>query len=138
MAKTAAKPDYRKALNTMLLFYYECEGPFPISTELHRNGIHFKASDIMATINTLITDGHIQDVAPGFSAIPLCVITGSGRVFHEQGGYKDDTTQFDKMVKWIKNNKVFSWFLLSFVAISALIGLVVSGIAIYEFFSKLV
>lgn len=130
------KPDYRKALNTMLLFYYEHGGAYPITTELHRNGIHFKENDIHATIDTLIMDGHIKDVAPGHARIPVCAITGSGRVFYEQGGYQDNTTRFDKMIKWAKNNKFVAWLLIGFTVCAALVGLAVSVIAVYEFFTK--
>ncbi|MEQ8908163.1 MAG: hypothetical protein RIC95_03145 [Vicingaceae bacterium] len=130
------KPDYRKALNTMLSLYYKKDGAFQISREIHHNGIHFKANDIMACINTLMDDGHIKDLAPGYSMIPLCAITGKGKVFHEQGGYQDDSTRFDKIVKWAKNNKFLAWILIVFVVVAALIGFVVSLIAIYEFFNK--
>lgn len=129
----SSKPDYRQFLNTMLLFYYESDGAFLITHTLHRNGIDFSINDIITCINTLIEDGHVKHLAPGYTRIPVCIITGSGRVFHENGGYKDDSTHFDKIVKWAKNNKVFAWVLISFFVVTAFIGVVVSLITIYEF-----
>ena len=130
------QPDYRKALNTMLSLYYEKNGGFQISREIHHNGIHFKVNDVMACINTLMDDGYIKDLAPGYSMIPLCAITGKGKIFHEQGGYQDNTTKFDKMVKWAKNNTVLAWILIVFIVVSAIIGFAVSVISVYEAFGK--
>ncbi len=50
------------------------------------------------------------------------------------GGYQDETTKFDKIIKWAKNNKLIAWVLIAFVVVSALIGVAVSLISIIEFF----
>lgn len=135
MSKAEQLTDYRKALNTILSLYYEKKGGFQIARELHRNGIHFKVNDIMATINTLMDDGYIKNLTPGYSMIPPCAITARGRVFYEQGGYQDNSTHFDRIVKWAKNNKFLAWLLIIFLVVSALIGIAVSITSLIDFFA---
>lgn len=44
-----------------------------------------------------------------FPAFPIASITGQGRVFFEQGGYRDTTTYLDRLLDQAKNRPVLVW-----------------------------
>jgi len=47
--------------------------------------------------------------ATGCAAFQVASITGQGRIFHEQGGYRDTTTYLDRLVERAKNKPVLVW-----------------------------
>ena len=51
--------------------------------------------------------------------------------FHEQGGYRDESTVFDRIVKRAKNNPVLAWTILIFTVLAAIAGLL--GVVMQEF-----
>lgn len=80
------KLDFRRTLNTVLGVYYDKASPIFIHQELAHE---FSSHDLTAAFGTLVKDGYVEQVAPGYSAVPLGCITGQGRIFHEnrlQGG----------------------------------------------------
>jgi uncharacterized protein YqhQ len=131
-----SEPDFRKELNTILNIYYDRRNILHIHQEVSRLNLPISKADVNAAYSTLMKDKHIEHAyhEEGFIKIPVGSITGQGRIFFEAGGYQDETTQFDKIIKWTKNNKFLAWLLIAFVVISALIGVAVSIITIVEFF----
>ncbi|MGV8878081.1 MAG: hypothetical protein ACOH2A_03515 [Sphingobacteriaceae bacterium] len=103
------KPDFRKTLNTVLDIYYHKANPVYIHMEL---GNTFSPHDLTAAFGTLVKDGHMEHLAPGYSAIPLGCITGKGRIFLEAGGYKDETTKVDRIIRWAKNHPAIFWLFI--------------------------
>lgn len=120
----SAKPDFRQTLNLMLGIYYERKGAVFMHKEVHDANIPVHQADVSSGITTLLNDGHIEQVAPGFSAHPIAAITGSGRIFYEQGGYQENTTRFDKVVRWAKNHIIVAWILLAFLILTSVSGII--------------
>ena len=97
-------PDSRQLLNKVLEHYYKRGGPIHLLGDAHdgRN----------AAYTTLPHDGHIEQVKvsdPNFQPIPVASITGQGRVFLEQGGYRDTTPYLDRLLERAKNKPVLVW-----------------------------
>jgi hypothetical protein len=103
------KPDFRKTLNNVLDVYCQKAGPVYIHMEL---GNAFSSHDLTAAFGTLVKDGHVEHVAPGYSAVPLGCITGKGRIFLEAGGYRDETTKVDRIIRWAKNHPAIFWLFI--------------------------
>jgi len=118
------KQDSRESLNLALKIYYHS----PVATTLYKgfeeHGLPCNHIIAKGIDNTLERDGHITVVGKGHSMTPPGMITGQGRVFYESGGYKDNTSRFDKAMFWMKNHKVISWILFGTVGISSVIGFV--------------
>lgn len=114
-----SKKDFRKTLNLMLSIYYEHGGPLFIHQEIDNrkiSGITFEEAS--AGFNTLHKDDYVEHVAPGFSSVPCGAIAGKGRIFYESGGYQDQTTKVDKLIKWARNHTIISWIIVGFIALS--------------------
>lgn len=130
--------DSRQLLNLILSHYYKRAGAIHLLGDAHDGRIKLSARDAMAAYSTLIKDGHIEHVMPTdprFAGIPVASITGQGRIFHEHGGYRDDSTVFDRIVKRAKNNPVLAWAILIFTvlaAIAGLLGVVMQGIDFFR------
>lgn len=105
----AQKPDFRKTLNAVLGVYYHKASPVFIHMEL---GTVFSPHDLTAAFGTLVKDGHVEHLAPDYSAIPLGHITGQGRIFFEKGGYQEETTKVDRIIRWAKNHPAFFWLFI--------------------------
>ncbi len=129
------KTDYRKTLNTILDAFYQNNGPYQIKLEEYHNSTGILGVDIQRSIDLLVKDGYISIFMTG-NLFPMCQITAKGKIFLEQGGYQDNTTKFETIIKWAKNNSFLAWTLIVFVVASALIGFAVSLIAIYEFIKQ--
>lgn len=50
-----------------------------------------------------------MQLPPNFPAFQVGSITGQGRVFHEQGGYRDTTTYLDRLLDRAKNKPLLVW-----------------------------
>jgi len=137
MSKPAKGRDSRQLLNLVLGHYYKRNGPIMLLHDVELGLIQLSATDANAVYTTLIRDGHIEHVMPNdqrFAAIHLASITAQGRVFHEQGGYRDESTVFDRIVKRAKNHPVLAWAIVVFTvlaAIAGLLGVVMQG---FDFF----
>jgi hypothetical protein len=119
------KADFRKTLNLMLSIYYEHGGALFIHQEVDKRKITgITYNDVSAGFNTLHKDEYVEHVMPGFSQIPLGAITGKGRVFFESGGYQDQTTKVDRLIKWAKNHKILSWIIIFFIVLSSIAGVI--------------
>tara|TARA_B100000508_G_scaffold96457_1_gene75533 strand:- start:1711 stop:2526 length:816 start_codon:yes stop_codon:yes gene_type:complete len=126
-----------KMLNTALQVFYEQEGDIALTSGLERNGISFRRHDVDTCTKTLLNDGYIEESnVISYPGQTFYSITANGRIFYENVGYKDNTTQFDKIVKWAKNNKFLAWVVIIFITISALIGLSDKLIDAYNYFNK--
>lgn len=55
--------------------------------------------------------GHIEQVKfpDNFPAFQVGSITSQGRIFHEQGGYRDTTTYLDRLLDRAKNKPLLVW-----------------------------
>lgn len=103
--------DSRQLLNLVLRHFYERGGTIYLLTDAHNGLIRISRHDANAAYATLLRDGHIEQVTPpeNFPAFPIASITGQGRIFHEQGGYRDTTTYLDRLLDQAKNRPVLVW-----------------------------
>jgi hypothetical protein len=97
-----------------------------VLTQVRNGHLHISVTDAMAAYHTLIKDGHIEHPMaydPNFSRIPVGAITAQGRVFLEQGGYRDERVYLDRLLDRAKNKPVLVWayLILSALAILATI-----------------
>lgn len=117
--------DSRQLLNLVLGHYYKRKGPIMLLHDVELGLIQLSATDANAVYTTLLRHGHIEHVMPHdqrFAAIHLASITAQGRVFHEQGGYRDESTVFDRLVKRSKNHPVLAWVIFIFIILAAIMG----------------
>jgi hypothetical protein len=68
-------------------------------------------------------DKHIELISSP-QEVPVGHITAPGRIFYEQGGYRDQRNHVDRTIDWFKNHKVFSILILAGIALSFLYGTV--------------
>lgn len=118
------KPDFRKTLNFMLSVYYHKAQATLIHEDVRKERLPISDEDLSAGFSTLQKDGYVDQILPEYSFYPLGVITGKGRIFHEAGGYKDETTRVDKIIKWAKNHRVLSYIIVAVIVLTSLLGLV--------------
>ena len=105
-------PDSRQLLNKVLEHYYKRGGPIHLLGDAHDGRIALSQRDVNAAYTTLLHDGHIEQVKvsdPNFQPIPVASITGQGRVFLEQGGYRDTAPYLDRLLERAKNKPVLVW-----------------------------
>lgn len=103
--------DSRQLLNSVLAYYYQRGTTIYLLAEAQNGMIRLSRHDLNAAYATLLRDGHIEQVTPpqNFPAFPVASITAQGRVFHEQGGYRDTTTYLDRLLDRAKNKPVLVW-----------------------------
>ena len=123
---SASGKDSRQLLNLVLGHYYKRGGAIHLLGDAHDGRIALSGRDANAAYSTLLRDGHIEHVMPTdprFAGIPVASITGQGRIFHEQGGYRDTSTYLDRLLERAKNRPVLVWgyLILSGLAIVATI-----------------
>lgn len=107
--------DSRQLLNLVLQAFADRPGGMDLLTQVHNGHLKISVTDAMAAYHTLIKDGHIEHPYahdPRFSAIPVATITAQGRVFLQQGGYRDTTTYLDRLLDRAKNKPVLVWIYL--------------------------
>ena len=81
------------------------------------------SDNISMICDSLEQDGYIEQIH-GYSQVPVGNITGQGRIFFEQGGYRDTTSRLDKMIDWFKDHKFFSVVIFIGILITSLWGIV--------------
>lgn len=132
MSKHYSGTDTRQLLNLVLAHYCERGGPIHLLSDVHEGRIKLSGHDAMAAYSTLLRDGYIEHPMandPDFSRIPVASITMQGRIFLQQGGYRDTTTYLDRLLDRAKNKPVLVWVYLigtalaTIVSILAVIGL---------------
>ncbi len=104
--------DPRQILNLVLQAFCDRPGGMDLLTQVHNGNLKVSVTDAMAAYHTLIKDGHVEHPFahdPRFSAIPVATITAQGRVFLQQGGYRDTTTYLDRLLDRAKNKPVLVW-----------------------------
>ncbi len=109
---SASGKDSRHLLNMVLAHYCERSGPVHLLSDVHEGRIKLSGHDAMAAYSTLLRDGHIEHPMandPNFSRIPVATITMQGRIFLQQGGYRDTTTYLDRLLERAKNKPVLVW-----------------------------
>jgi hypothetical protein len=133
MAK-APEPDFRNVLNALLKVFYEQGGAVLMIQEHNLKKVPVSYEQLYAGVRALIDDGHLEDVAPGYSSFPVGAITGQGRIFHEQGGYRDETTKVDRMIYWGKNHPIISIVVFLFILASSTTGIIGVILQLIELF----
>lgn len=116
-----AKQDFRKDMNSMLEVFYKTKEEDIIKAIKEFNVPY--SDDIWMICDSLEQDGYIQLLRDP-PKLPIGHITGQGKIFFEQGGYRDTTSRLDKMIDWFKNHKYFSIIIFIGVIITSLWGLV--------------
>ena len=101
----------------MLLFLSSVDTAYAQNTPrtLRADGqIRISRNEASSDYATLLRDGHIEQVKfpDNFPAFQVGSITGQGRIFHEQGGYRDTTTYLDRLLERAKNRPVLVWIYL--------------------------
>lgn len=117
-----AKQDFRKDMNSILEVFYKSGTTVNIIEAMKKFRVPY-SEDIWIICNSLERDGYIEQIH-GYSQVPVGNITGQGRIFFEQGGYRDTTSRLDKMIDWFKNHRVFSVIIFIGVIITSLWGIV--------------
>lgn len=118
--------DSRHLLNLVLRHFYERGGTIYLDADVINGQIKISRRDARSAYATLLRDGHIEQVKfsdPKFPAFQVASITAQGRVFLEQGGYRDTTTYLDRLLDRAKNKPALVWTYLiaSGLAIAATI-----------------
>ena len=136
MANT--KPDFRKQLNTLLAIFYHANNVVTIKQLVIQNNTGLTERELYSGYDTLLADGHIQHFHPvdGWKELKVAAITGQGRIFFEQGGYKDQRNQVDKTMDWFKNHKLFSKLIIAAIIVTSVWGMVEITFKIIELFTK--
>ncbi len=136
---TSTKADFRKQLNTLLAIFYNANNVVAIKhLVIQGNTGGLSYHELNTCFDTLLADGHIQLVYPvdGWKELKVADITGQGRIFFEQGGYKDQRNQVDKTMDWFKNHKLFSKLIIAAIIFTAVWGVVEIVFKIIELFTK--
>jgi len=123
VARVPLKNDYQIVLNTVLGIFYELKVNVYLDMVAKKIEIPFSKHDLFTAFDSLIEDGYIKHPKaeePPFNKLRVAKITGKGRLFFEAGGYRDEKSQFDKIVDWSKNNKIVAYCLVGFIVIAGL------------------
>jgi len=131
---SASATDSRELLNLVLQAFCDRPGGMDLLTQVHNGHLKISATDAMAAYHTLIKDGHIEHPMandPNFSRIPVGAITGQGRVFLEQGGYRDERTYLDRLLDRAKNKPVLVWIYLITSAL-AILATILSVLGVFK------
>ncbi len=115
--------DFRKDMNRVLEVFYTKKGTVSILKAIGELNVPLDIVNLDMICNSLEKDGYVS-LIKGHSQYPVGQITGQGRIFFEQGGYRDTTTQLDKMIDWFKNHKVYSVVIFIGIIITSLWGFV--------------
>lgn len=123
---TMPKPDFRNQLNTLLAIFYHSNNVVAIKhlvVQGNTGGLSYQ--ELNTCYDTLLADGYIQHVYPvdGWKELKVGAITGQGRIFFEQGGYKDQRNQLDKTMDWFKNHKLFSKLIIVAIIFTSVWGI---------------
>ena len=108
---SASGTDSRQLLNLVLRYFYERGGTVYLDADVINGQIKITRDEAGSAYATLLRDGHIEQVKfpDNFPAFQVGSITGQGRIFHEQGGYRDTTTYLDRLLERAKNKPVLVW-----------------------------
>lgn len=117
-----AKPDFRKDMNAILEVFYKSEGTVNVIREIQKFRIPY-SDTIWMICDSLERDGYVK-LFHGHSQSPVGSITGQGKIFFEQGGYRDTTSRLDKMIDWFKDHRLFSIIIFIGILITSLWGVV--------------
>lgn len=128
------KQDFRNTLNFLLGVFYERQMHTFIHKEPKVQSSSFSFAEISDGVEMLIKDGYVKQVAAEYSQLPLAGITGKGRIFYEQGGYQDETTRLDKMIRWAKNHKVLAWVMLVYIVLASVAGTTLAIVQLVKLF----
>lgn len=111
---SASGKDSRQLLNLVLRYFYERGGTVYLDADVINGQIKITRNEASSAYATLLRDGHIEQVKfpDNFPAFQVGSITGQGRIFHEQGGYRDTTTYLDRLLERAKNRPVLVWIYL--------------------------
>lgn len=103
--------DSRQLLNLVLRHFYERGGTVYLDADVINGQIKISRNEASSAYATLLRDGHIEQVKfpDNFPAFQVGSITGQGRIFHEQGGYRDTTTYLDRLLERAKNKPALVW-----------------------------
>lgn len=103
--------DSRQLLNLVLRHFYERGGTVYLDADVINGQIKISRNEASSAYATLLRDGHIEQVKfpDNFPAFQVGSITGQGRIFHEQGGYRDTTTYLDRLLERAKNKPGLVW-----------------------------
>lgn len=124
--------DSRQLLNKVLAYYYERGTTIYLLAEAQNGLIQLSRHDLTSAYATLLRDGHIEQVTypENFPAFPVASITAQGRVFLEQGGYRDERSYLDRLLDKAKNRPVLVWIYL----IASALAVAVSILAVVGIF----
>ncbi|MES2725469.1 MAG: hypothetical protein V4643_00110 [Bacteroidota bacterium] len=133
---TSKKPDFRNKLNLVLSIFYKNDGAVAMQNLYTQDNTGLTLAELYSSYDTLIADGHIQHIYPvkGWTELKVASITGQGRIFFEQGGYRDQRNRVDKTIDWFKNNTFFSWVIIATIILTSTWGVVEIAIKIIQLF----
>lgn len=125
--------DSRQLLNLVLRHFYQRGGTVYLDADVINGQIKISRDDASAAYATLLRDGHIEQVQlpANFPAFQVGSITGQGRVFLEQGGYRDTTTYLDRLLDRAKNKPALVWIYLIASAL-AIIATILSVLGVFK------
>jgi hypothetical protein len=110
-------------LNEVLRVYDMANRGVFIFKEIEKKDLIIDYQTVLICNNQLEADGYIQ-LFNGYSQSPFGTITAKGKIFIQEGGYKDDKTKVDRLVLWTKNNTIFAVLIIVCTGLSALFGLI--------------
>jgi len=114
------KMDFRQQINKALKIYYNTTGTIVLEEKAVENYDILADRNLFSAIaETVEQDGHVSYLR-GYSRLPVGRMTAQGRVFFEQGGYKDSKSRVDKMIFWSRDHKVFSWVIFIAIAFTSI------------------
>ncbi|HRG29392.1 MAG TPA: hypothetical protein PLJ00_15955 [Chitinophagales bacterium] len=111
--------DFRKQLNLVLQIFDETNTAIFIVKEIEKRNISFDYHNLQICANQLEQDGYIQ-LLHGYSQSPFGSITARGKIFFQEGGYKNEKTKVDRIVIWFKNHPVFAIIIVGFLFLSSM------------------
>jgi len=131
---SASGKDSRQLLNLVLRYFYERGGAVYLDADVINGQIKITRDEAGSAYATLLRDGHIEQVKftdPNFPAFQVGSITGQGRIFHEQGGYRDTTTYLDRLLDRAKNKPALVWTYLIASAL-AILATILSVLGVFK------
>lgn len=123
VARVPLKNDYQIVLNTVLGIYYQMKDYIFLDDVIKKIEIPWDDVEVFTAHDALMEDGYIVHQTPDQPknfGLRVAKITGKGKLFFENGGYKDEKTQFDKIIDWAKNNKIIAYLLVGFIVIAGI------------------